>query len=154
LRIRPLATNPQRKRGVKTALFTVAVWARVPSPCRGERRLRPTHFSKSTGPGRGCDGVRSPGSVPRKGNPTGVDCRARRAAVKRILYEKSRIRSWRTVLFPERPWRGEQAFPQRPQVFSQSPRLALPLFTIFPPLLTFPGEPLRWYLRGGFSLEV
>ena len=54
------------------------------------------------------------------------------------------MRCWRTLVFLEWLLCGENVFPQRLTVFSLSTRLGLPFFTIFPPLLTYLGEPLRW----------
>src|SRR5262249_39197855 len=65
----------------------------------------------------------------------------------------SRMRSWQRPFFLGRSLCGEQAFPQGLLVFSRPPEAACPFFAIFPPLLTFRGEALRWHLRCVLSPE-
>src|SRR5262245_42417104 len=78
---------------------------------------------------------------------------ARKLPFLRAEVELSRMRSWQRPFFLGRSLCGEQAFPQGLLVFSRPPEAACPFFAIFPPLLTFRGEALRWHLRCVLSPE-
>src|SRR5262249_40120981 len=68
--------------------------------------------------------------------------------------QQSRMRCWQAPFFLGQSRCRGNTFPQRLLVFSGSPEAPGSIFTIFPPLLTFRGEVLRWYLRCVLSPEV